>query len=92
MFDADSVCGWVADTLDPKKPVDVDVYIDEDFTATVRCDIFRPDLVATSYGDGRKGFHLRFPARRNPSRSAVAKLVIHGSGELVASRVRDAEG
>ena len=92
VFDVDSVCGWVTDMLDPLKPVDVDIYIDDDFTSTVRCDILRPDLIATGYGDGGKSFHARFPTRDKLSTSAVAKLIIHGSGELVVSRTRDAEG
>ena len=88
VFDANGVCGWVADTLDPLKPVDVDICINENFVMTVRCDIFRPDLLTAGYVDARKGFQARFEAGDNTVQPATARLLVHGSGELITSRRR----
>lgn len=65
VFDSNGIAGWVVDTVNPLMPVDIDIYLDEDLYTTLRCDIFRPDLLTAGYVDARKGFQARFEAGDN---------------------------
>jgi ubiquinone/menaquinone biosynthesis C-methylase UbiE len=89
-FDDESICGWAADTTDPHNSLDLDIYVDNDWKATVHSDVYRADLVIAGYGDGRKGFHFRLPNPIASSKSAVATLRVHRGGELVATKVKSA--
>jgi SAM-dependent methyltransferase len=52
------IAGWADDRAHPVRPVFVDITINNDVVARVRASIFRRDLEALGYGDGRKGFYF----------------------------------
>lgn len=85
VFDRRFVVGWAAD-LKAEAPVIADVYIDDRLQGTVPCDGFRQDLQDAGYGDGRKGFRLELIAPPPFSRHQVARLVVAGSTEVIATR------
>ena len=51
-----AISGWADDQSQPDRPVFVDISVNSQFVARVRASMFRRDLEALGYGDGRKGF------------------------------------
>ncbi len=88
-FDAHTIAGWAADTTTPAAPVRVDLFIDDQLQGTVSADGFRQDLKDAGYGDGRKAFSLPlvFPTPLVPA--TLAKLVVAGSKQVLATRLYD---
>lgn len=86
-FDAHTIAGWAADTAAPNAPVSVDVFIDDRLQGTLPADGFRQDLEDAGYGDGKKGFSLPlvFPTPFAPG--TLAKLVVAGSKQVLATRL-----
>jgi SAM-dependent methyltransferase len=89
VFDQSSIAGWAADTKAPIAPVIVDVYIDDRLQATLTADVFRQDLKDAGYGDGRKGFSLQLVSPRSSPPGRIARLLIAGSNQVLATRVCD---
>jgi SAM-dependent methyltransferase len=89
LFDAHVIAGWAADTTTPTTPVRVDVFVDDRLQGTLPADGFRQDVMDAGYGDGRKGFSLPlvFPAPLPPG--TLAKLVVAGSNQVLATRLYD---
>jgi hypothetical protein len=87
------ISGWAADDADHDKPVQVEVIVNSLLVATVRCEIFRADLLAAGIGDGCKGFHFDPSAHLKPGRNnlevryAGTDLVVpKGRGQWVRRR------
>jgi SAM-dependent methyltransferase len=91
LFDTDTVLGWAADTTTPTAPIDVDIYLDDRLQATLRAGVFRQDLKDAGYGDGRKGFSLPLTPSRSSPPGKIAKLLVAGSNQVLATRPYDAE-
>lgn len=84
-FDEIKIAGWAVDLSDPTAQIVADLYLDDQFHATVCCDTLRPDLVEAGYGDGSKSFELplTLPEKVQP---AVVKMVLAGSDKVLATR------
>lgn len=91
LFDQHTVAGWAADMKTPAAPLTVDVYIDDRLQATLTADLFRQDLKEAGYGDGRKGFMLALAPLGSLPRGRIAKLLVAGSNQMLATRPYDAE-
>ena len=90
VFDQSSIAGWAADTKAPAAPLSVDVYINDCLHATLPADIFRQDLKDAGYGDGRKGFTLALVSPRSLPPGRIARLVVAGSDQVLATRLWEA--
>lgn len=55
------ISGWAWDANQPNTPINVDIYSDEVFLATVPADIFRQDLFDAGKGNGNHGFSFVTP-------------------------------
>lgn len=91
LLDQHGVAGWAANTETPTAPLTVDVYIDDHLQATLTADLFRQDLKDAGYGDGRKGFMLALPPGQSCPPGRVAKLVVAGSDQVLATRPHNAD-
>jgi SAM-dependent methyltransferase len=91
LFDQNAIAGWAANVKTPTVPVSVDVYIDDRLQATLLSDGCRQDVKEAGYGDGRKGFTLALPPARSSSPGRIAKLLVAGSNQVLATRLYDAE-
>ena len=89
LFDPNTVAGWAANVKAPTTPVSVDVYIDDRLQATLPADVFRQDLKDAGYGDGRKGFILPLVSPQSSPPGRIAKLLVAGSNQVLATRVCD---
>ncbi|HEV2841967.1 MAG TPA: class I SAM-dependent methyltransferase [Chthoniobacterales bacterium] len=85
LFDAHTIAGWAADTTTPAAPISVDLFIDDRLQATLTADVFRQDLKDAGYGDGRKGFSLPLVFPTPFARGTLAKLVVAGSKQVLAT-------
>jgi SAM-dependent methyltransferase len=90
LFDRNSIAGWATDTKAPSTPLSVDVYIDDRLQATLPSDVFRQDLKDAGYGDGRKGFILPLASPGSSPPGRIARLLVAGSNQLLATRPYDA--
>jgi SAM-dependent methyltransferase len=91
LLDQHVVAGWAANIETPTAPLEVDVYIDDRLQATLTADLFREDLKDAGYGDGRKGFMLTLPPGQSFPPGRMAKLLVAGSDQVLATRPYDAE-
>lgn len=87
VFDASVVAGWAANITDPSKTVELDLYLEDEWQARIRCDRFRQDLEQAGFGDGRKAFEYRLSDSRKPLHGGHVKLKIAGSDQTIASAV-----
>jgi Rhamnan synthesis protein F len=71
---AGQVHGWAVDT-DDFQSSEVDIFVDDEWTATVTADVFRPDLRDIQIGEGRHGFTYELPA-----------ILLDGREHLVSAR------
>ncbi|WP_266368886.1 PQQ-dependent sugar dehydrogenase [Tellurirhabdus rosea] len=62
--DCSFVKGWVVDRNQPNVPITVDLYIDGQFEATLRADLYRQDLAQYLGDNGYHGFLYTLPAGR----------------------------
>jgi len=62
--DCGTIKGWVTDRGQPNVPIPVDLYIDGQFEATVRADLYRQDLAQHLGDNGYHGFLYTIPATR----------------------------
>jgi SAM-dependent methyltransferase len=82
------IAGWAADRADPCRQLFVDILLDGELTATIRCAVFREDLRQAGLGDGHKAFHfdpspyLKPGLNRVEVRYAGGPLLPHGQGCL----------
>lgn len=90
VLDQHTIIGWAADMETPTAPLTVDLYVDGRLQATLTADLFRQDLKDAGYGDGRKGFSLPLAPSQSSSPGRIAKLVVRGSNQLLATRLYDA--
>jgi len=90
-FDQNGIAGWAANVKTPTVPVSVDVYIDDRLQATLLADGCRDDVKDAGYGDGRKGFMLALRPARSSAPGRMAKLLVAGSNQILATRLYDAE-
>jgi SAM-dependent methyltransferase len=67
----EGITGWATDTTLPNQPVAVDVYVGPRRAERVLADLYRSDLQAAGYGNGRKAFFCKLP----PSALAAATPV-----------------
>jgi SAM-dependent methyltransferase len=91
LLDQHTVAGWAADTTTPTAPLTVEVYFDDRLQATLSADLFRQDVKDAGYGDGRKGFMLALPPGESFPPGRMAKLVVAGSDQVLATRPHKAE-
>lgn len=87
LFDTHTIAGWAADTTRPTVPVSVDVFLDDRLQATLTADSFRQDLKDAGYGDGKKGFSLPLVFPTPFPSGTLAKLVVAGSKQVLATRL-----
>ena len=91
LFDDKTVAGWVADVRAPTIPVRIEIYIDDRLQATMSSDAFRQDVKDAGYGDGRKGFILPLVSPQSSPPGRIAKLLVAGSNQVLATRVCDVQ-
>ena len=58
-----AISGWAWDARQPSTPINVDVYIDNVFLATVPANQFRQDLLNAGKGNGAHGYSVPTPNR-----------------------------
>jgi hypothetical protein len=93
----DFVAGWAADTEEPNKAIDVDIFVADQFLQRVTADQFRQDLAAVGeFGGGNHGFRCNLAKRvaadtlylLNVRFADVGTLIPGGNtGQLTAPRV-----
>lgn len=54
--------GWIVDDSAPGQPLEVELYIDDQYAARTLANDFREDLLAAGIGDGHCAFRLAVPA------------------------------
>jgi SAM-dependent methyltransferase len=89
LFDGETVAGWAADVRNPAVPVQVEIYLDGGLQATGLSDGFRQDVKDAGYGDGRNGFMLSLGSSASSSPDTMARLLVAGSNQVLATRVRE---
>jgi hypothetical protein len=55
------VYGWAFDSNDPDQGAEIDVFVDDEWVATVAAELFRADLRDHQIGEGRHGFSHDLP-------------------------------
>ena len=50
--------GWALDRRLPNDPIDIDLFVDGEYTASIHADLPRPDLFAISPASQQKGFRF----------------------------------
>lgn len=59
--DCRAISGWAWDSSQPNHPISVDIYDGDTLLATVKANLFRPDLAAAGKGSGHHGFSYALP-------------------------------
>jgi Rhamnan synthesis protein F len=72
---AGQVHGWAVDTGDSFQSSEIDIFVDDEWVATVTADLFRSDLRDNQIGEGRHGFTYDLPA-----------MLVDGGEHLVSAR------
>ncbi len=78
LISADNISGWAVDRDDPTRRIDVNLYINKQFVATIKADAFRDDLAAAGVGDGHVAFGMNPQTYTRESRFEV-KLEFDGT-------------
>lgn len=79
--------GWAWDRLHPDERLLVEVSVDGAVVATATADRLRPDLRASSIGDGQHAFEVEVPDGTSPTVAVVSP----STGERLELRARGAE-
>ena len=83
------VGGWVADTADPSKRLDVTISVNNVAVARIKADLFRKDLAArASLGDGHHGFRHVFEPKLDPAGTYVVRVFFSDTNVLIAEGER----
>lgn len=80
----EEIGGWARDTANPQAPVSVDIHVDGTRLATVRADLFRPDLAAAGRGSGAHGFLHVPPPGLKDGRPREIQVTIAGTSIALA--------
>ena len=84
VISAETVAGWCRDLARPSHRLSVNVYADNAFIGSVRCDEFRRDLLEQKLSDGRYGFYFKLPISARAHFNVDRHLVVR---ESVSGRV-----
>lgn len=53
--------GWIMDENAPSESIEINVFVDEKSIGTAAANIFRPDVLAAGFGNGKHGFLVPIP-------------------------------
>ena len=73
------ITGWAWDANQPNTPIEVDVYSDNVFVATVPANIFRQDLLDSGRGNGIHGFSFTTPESLKDGLQHSIRVRFHNS-------------
>jgi len=76
---AETIAGWCRDQTRPSNRLSVNIYADNAFIGTVRCDEFRRDLLDLPSSDGKYGFFFKFPLSAQAHFNVARRLTIRES-------------
>jgi GT2 family glycosyltransferase len=76
------IVGWAYTPTAPDVPVPITIFVGGKYAATIRADIFRPDLQAAGKGDGRKAFRFD-PAPYLSDGETPVRVAFAATGETV---------
>ena len=82
-LDPDGLSGWAVDELDPDRPVELDVLLDDEPWLELRTSLPRKDLLSKGIHGDAAGFRLAWPAGLLPAGTRV-QVRARASGELLA--------
>lgn len=75
-----SIAGWAVDRRHPSQPVELQLFIDDQFVATSFATLPRPDIVAAGKAaDEKHGFSFEIPTLREGNHTANV-YAVHTSG------------
>ena len=81
---AETVAGWCRDLARPSNRLSVNVYADNAFIGSIRCDEFRRDLLEHQSSDGKCAFFFKFPLSAREHFNVDRRLTVR---ESVSGRV-----
>lgn len=76
------IIGWAHSPAEPNVPASVTIFVDGKYAATVKANIYRPDLQAVGLGDGRKAFRFDPAPYLGEGENAV-RVAFAATGETV---------
>jgi uncharacterized protein (TIGR03067 family) len=85
LVNGDDIIGWAWDSKQPDKPVKVDVFDGDKLLATVVADMFRADLLAEKFGNGKHGFSLATPKSLKDGKAHAIRVKVSGTDEELTS-------